>query len=216
MWSVENINITLQTLIQLSILAVSFYALKQIKVTKQIADKENQRESVKFATKLSENFLVNLINESDEVYDELLKKEGYKKVEKRGVINDFSLVWLKKERIDLFKHFKEVLRIDETTDILSPVITLMNKIESFSTPLVVGVADDSVVLSTCAQSFCKIIEDFYFVLVIGKEIGVSEKMPYYPNTRKLYDKWSNTINDIKKESEIDELNKRIAQLENKK
>ncbi|MBM3272451.1 hypothetical protein FJY94_04215 [Candidatus Kaiserbacteria bacterium] len=101
-----------------------------------------------------------------------------------------------------------VKAIESDRQFMGQIIALANRIEAFSMTFTKGMADEEVVYDSVSQTYCEIVEAFFFIYCFLGEMGTA-----YPNTKELYKVWKNRRDSQSLETEIKDLeNKKSANL----
>lgn len=210
-------DISINTFIQLGILFVSIYALKQIKVSKEISETTNERNSIKYASSLTKYFLEEIIPQMNKIQvppEFSISKLG--KGNKFLNIKNFEESHLAKDSPDIHQHLIEFTKNYSSKtheELILQIVSLLNTLESFAFPFTNNVADEEASFFACGQTFCSTIEEYYFLISLSYDITLTKHMPYYPNIQKLYKLWMNRMSTIHRNDEILSLEERIKKIQ---
>lgn len=158
-------------------------ASEQLRLTKEIADANRKRESVKLAGEQCRYFAEKVVSAQITLSSECqrLNIQGFKVPQPPPfIVRDGEFV---PANIDL-----SVLR-SEWSKIGLATVTFLNNLESFAIPFAAGVADDAIGFQETAASFCKGVSQVLPALLLEKQ---TNDVPFR-STLTLYCIWNNRL-----------------------
>lgn len=159
-------------------------ASEQLKLTREIAEANRKRESVKLAAQQCEFFAESVVPALTALAMDIarLNIQGFKvpQIPPPCVVCDGQIVQV---NVNL-----KVLQ-SEWGKIGLAAITYLNKMESFAIPFAAGVADGEIGFQETASAFCKGVFQTLPALALLKEI---DNVPYH-STLTLYCIWNNRL-----------------------
>lgn len=192
---------------------VAGFALFQIKVSKEQIRITSKRESIKLAAEQCELYLKDIIPLQDKLNNLLETKKIDLKKNILEIKNDKVIGELNHEVL------KEIF-INKDMECIGLIVSVANKMESFSTYFTSEIADSEIAFNTVGDTFLDSCKQ-YFCLFYS-DIN-SDEISYYKNMMKLFINWhdkfenENRMKLIKKlEEEKNNLQKKETDLKNKK
>jgi len=132
---------------------------------------------------------------------------------------------LQENRIEVFTQRFEDVRFDDPSpeyferarewssrleyDVARPMLALLNRVESWASHFVSGVANADVAFEACAPPFCMLVTQYHALVIVTRRnrgVGV------YPNTTKLFNHWRQKIQEPENEMHMQMLEVQIEDL----
>jgi hypothetical protein len=182
--------------IQAIIGIAALVALQQISVAKKSITTNSRRDSIKYASdliKICSEKLIPLIQAERTLYI----TAGYKNIK-----GDFELKKFEKSEIENgSSRIKEDYNLGvkilagNKDDINYKTLEIANLMEAIATPLVEGVADESIAFKVVGNIFCRRIRERYFFYCVYRATSPNANTSY-TNTLSLYHMWSDRIKKL--------------------
>ena len=200
--------------VQVVIAFAALFALQQIYVAKQTSVTNSRRESIRYASELTKDYLGNVIGLSDDSTS-ILRKNNFESYHQSSAceLSTFKQEEIGNRNIPRQQHFLRYKKlVSEHPDVYSALIAELNARESFATPFVSKVADELVAFKAVGRTFCEAIERRYFALCYvrsSEHLGFS----YFENTVELYNLWSARLRRSELESKSRKIKEELGQIE---
>jgi hypothetical protein len=201
--------------VNILIAIAAYVALYQIKVSKDIAEQNAYRESVRFGVDLTRRYLDEYIKASSESFD-------YREENKIEIVKIPAVLQHFTEEEMLEKIDKQIIRqaYEQHTDIFNNHKELwklhlyeMNCLESIATPIIAGVANGDSAFTAIGKSFCHSVNFFWFEYSYFR---TDDKKEYdsYANTISLYGIWRKKLDKLDLAQSKRNIEKKLEELNN--
>lgn len=177
----------LESLYFLSAVALAIFAyraLAQLKLTREIANRNTQREAFKLAAEECRYFGEHIVALGNKAWEECKELKITCFENRQFKVRDGEIVEHNFDR-DLLLH--DLVR-KETNGHPPHLLTFLNSLEGFSIFFVKGIAEDSVGYQETASTFCSWVKTYMSAIWLQRSVGVR-----YESTVKLYGIWSNRL-----------------------
>lgn len=184
---------------------VAVYGLKQIKLTKRIANQNARRESIKFAAERCQYYAETSVG----LRVELIKI--YKDHRLTFLVNQKFRV----EKGEIVDHNFDAPKLElssrELQIIGSQAVAYLNSLEAFAIPFVAGVADDELGFQETAPAFCGSMREFMLIVFILRSRGTR-----FESCIKLYECWNARLEAEKMKPLVQSMSEKIKAAERAK
>jgi hypothetical protein len=184
---------------------VALYGLKQIALTKRIANQNARRESIKFAADRCQYYAENSVN----LRATLIKAYQAHK------LNCLAHQKFRVEKGEIVDHNFDDPRMAVSTREASVVgaeaVAYINSLEAFAIPFVAGVADDEVGFQETAAAFCKAVREFMIFIFLLRSQGSR-----FASCIRLYESWNMRLEAEKMKPLVEGWNEKIRAAEKAK
>lgn len=170
-----------------------YFGYEQLKVMRKDILDNHKRNAVEKSIEYLDWFASSFIPESSNYY---------------AALNGKKLPSFGENELTFNHDFSSDNKINESVIIKNDngVIDLCNKLEFFSAAINSGLADETLLITPLAKSYCEFIENNYDVYCSIRSRKNSKKL--YENTRILYTNWSKQLIKFGLEEEKEEIKKR--------
>jgi len=172
-------------ILTLALLVVAGFGLRSLWLTKKEMRDRATREACSAAVGCMEVFALEIINQNMDVLN-LLQDNGIQVFTQR-----FEDVRFDDPSPDYFERALEWSGQLEY-EVARPLMELLNRVESWASHFVSGVADAEVAFEACAPPFCMLVTQYHALIIVTRRrrgVGV------YPNTAKLFNHWRQKIQE---------------------
>ncbi len=178
----------------------------QLKMTKRAIFISSKRE----AASLSANQIEIYNNQIIPLQNILFNQEVKEKIERVDmIIGEFHIEAIK-EKLGEKKTRKHVI---ERLQLVSPILSVINAMEAFSTYFVKGVADEEIAYSSVGRTFCESVEDYYFDIATCIDKGEENR---FQNIIELYKIWSARLKKEKLAKDKEAIIKKMNEIKDDK
>jgi len=186
----------------IAIAVAAVKALGQIKLTKDIAEKNARRESLKFAAERCQYYAHTCVALHTTLFD-LLKKQGPLPQPVAFEVAAGEITVKNQQALGIVAAQFGKASMEGTY--------YLNSLEAFAIPFVAGVADDELGFQETADAFCKAIKELIVPIVAMRRQGAK-----YESCVRLYEVWSARLEAEKMKEQMKDLQKKIEKTPNTK
>ena len=205
-YTLQNFSYISQIISGFSILVIMIQVIVSIKDIKI----RSKREAGVVSLQQAEKFAKEIIPIDQQIIEKLDISVPKWKGKKMTIFSKQEFDKEMKESIDLAKLVNFFLTNRE--DYLK-VNLLLNNLEAMSLCFIGEIGDEFMAFSSISDYFCSIVERYSFHICIARDGDRADKM--YKNIIELYNLWSDRINKINLEKDLEKLRSSISKIDDK-
>lgn len=160
------------------IAVAAIFGLRQLKITRDIARTNAQREALKFAAERCQYFAENTVSAYATLRQEYVRL--------KLTFLSRPLTWRVQKGEILDCNVDTNLLDRETPQVDEAIMRYLNSLEAFAIPFAAGVADDDLGFQETALGFCNLVKEIMPVLFQMRR----KRIARYESTVKLFELWN--------------------------